>query len=520
MAPDQAASARYAEYLQTAPPAIQGDNGDKTTLQVAMRGRDMGLCQEDTYFAMLDFYNPRCIPSWSEDELLEKVRNAYKYATAPAGNARAEVEFVGVPVPVSAGRHPAFKRWDENDKGALVRTLNNVVNFFICEQEEPLFYESLAYDQFIGQVRLLKPMPWDTEKFPANGREWGDDDTKQMALWLSRERGFNPATELIDNAVLAVSQLKPLHPVRDYLRKLKWDGVPRINTWLPEYAGAQDNVFVRDVSRLTLLQAVARIYQPGCKADHVLVLEGEQGVGKSTLVRILGDPWASDFVVDPHAKDTIDAIRGKWFVEFSEMEVTKRADSQALKAFITKQVDRVRPAYARRAVDIPRQCVFIGTINPDATNEYLADGTGNRRFWPVRIKQVKFQELADVRDQLFAEAVSILEAGAPTHITDKKVLDIARQEQRDRRTTDPYEISIGDWLSEQNSDFVSTRDVWVYALKGTESSLTVAHQRRISQVLKDLGYEHKRKRQGDRVVWGFSKEGAAESVAESVGEMA
>lgn len=170
------------------------------------------------------------------------------------------------------------------------------------------------------------------------------------------------------------------------------------------------------------------------------------------------------------------------------MEVTRRADAQALKAFITRKVDRVRLAYGRRSIDLPRQNVFVGTINADATNEYLSDSTGNRRFWPVRIGRVNFDELKAVRDQLFAEAVDLVLKGEPDYIIDDEIQKIAVIEQRKRQSTDPWQDQISEFMADKMERFVTTSDVWLFCLKGSESQLNVTHQRRIAHCLKEIGF--------------------------------
>jgi len=192
------------------------------------------------------------------------------------------------------------------------------------------------------------------------------------------------------------------HPIREWLNSLKWDGVPRLNTWLSTYCGALESEYVNAVGRKTLMGAVARVYEPGIKFDSVLVLEGEQGTGKSTTCAILGGKWFGDAPLDIHnPKDTIEYVHSHWIIEFSEMASTRKADVNALKNFITRQEDDARPAYARVRVRFPRQSIFIGTVNPDNIG-YLSDDTGNRRFWPVLCTKFSLEKLRADRDQLFA----------------------------------------------------------------------------------------------------------------------
>ena len=323
---------------------------------------------------------------------------------------------------------------------------------------------------------------------------WTDDDTVQCRFYLNHKFAFDPKSNLLDEGVLAASHFFKIHPVREFLSRLVWDGTPRVHNWLHKYAGVPDDIYSRDVSKKVLVQAVARIFNPGVKVDNVLVLEGAQGIGKSSLVSIIGGKWYADIVIDPHARDTVDAMRGKWIIEFSEMEVTRRADAQALKAFITRQSDRVRLAYGRRSIDYPRQCVFMGTINPDASQEYFTDTTGNRRYWPVVCGNIKFHELERDREQLLAEAVSMYFKGETLHVEDKHVLSLMSKEQDARLVTDPWTDSIVEFL--HTNDFVkthhftTTRELWEYALRGSPTMFSRHQSNRICQIMRKLGWSY------------------------------
>lgn len=194
--------------------------------------------------------------------------------------------------------------------------------------------------------------------------------------------------------------------VRDYLDALVWDGVPRIDRWLVEYAGVEDSAYVRAVSRAFLIAAVRRVRQPGCSFDTMLVLEGAQGTGKSAALRILAisDDWFTDDV-PMGSQDVIEATAGKWIVEMSEIEGMGQGDVAALKAFLSARVDvGTRPAYQREAPKVPRHFVIVGTTS---AAEYLKDSTGNRRFWPVHVsRSFDLDRLRADRDQLWAEAAA------------------------------------------------------------------------------------------------------------------
>jgi predicted P-loop ATPase len=219
--------------------------------------------------------------------------------------------------------------------------------------------------------------------------------------------GREPAKEKIADALLLIGERRAYHPVADYLAGLEWDGAPRIDRWLIDFAGAEDTDLNRAIGRKILCAAVRRVRKPGCKFDTVPVLIGRQGTKKSTLVRALcpSDVWFSDQVkVGADARETIERAAGAWIVELAELDGLNKREANATKSFITTVMDKARPAYGRYAVERARQFVLFGTTNEEA---FLTDTTGNRRWWPVTVTECDPDGLADVRDHLWAEAVAM-----------------------------------------------------------------------------------------------------------------
>lgn len=491
------ARARFCSWLTTAPIAIQGESGDKTTYAVACKAKDFGVSEDTCLHIMLKEYDPKCQPPWGAEELRSKITNAYAYSQNLFASAAPHSDFSVVPTEASPGSAPKpVLRWDVTDNGQRKKTLNNCVNYFLriptgsgsTDGQNPL-RDILAWDEFTGQVMFVKRAPWHAASriIPADGTPWSDEEITMCRYWLSKVESYDVTAAVVAEAMLVVAKKNTNHPVRNFLRGIVWDKKPRLDTWLVDYCAVEDSQYTRDVGSKTLAGAVARIMRPGCQFDYMLVLEGEQGTYKSSVVAVLGGPWYADVVINPHEKDTVEALRGKWMVEASEMDFTTRAEAQAQKAFISRRVDVIRVAYGRVAQQFPRQCIFIGTTNLEADLGYLKDATGNRRFWPVRTGKIDIDGLRAVREQLFAEAVCRYDAGESLYIRDESTRQQALQEQHNRRQVDPWLDKIAGWLEKdefgRSRDVVTTMQVWTDCLQGLEKQFSRKEMCRIANVL-------------------------------------
>jgi len=327
--------------------------------------------------------------------------------------------------------------------------------------------------------------------------------------------------------VARVADENEFHPVREYLASLKWDGVKRLDNWLIYYLGVEpdpkerpkDEVrakewdsqlnYIRAVGSRFMISAVARVFQPGTKADCVLILEGPQGIFKSTVFKTIGDPlgkgWFTDELAEIGSKDAAMQLSGKWIIELAELDSMTRSDVGRTKAFISRASDYYRPAYGRQTVDVPRQCVFGGSVNDD---EYLQDPTGGRRFWPVKPGKIDIEALTTDRDQLWAEALTRYNAGDRWWLHEDEIIKEANDQQAERYKDDAWEGVIQTWLEKhpQLTEF-SKADVFVEMLDiSDKSKWTRADETRIGRCIRSIGgWQRKRKRMNGRPVWVYSK---------------
>lgn len=346
---------------------------------------------------------------------------------------------------------------------------------------DPAVQGMLSYDEFSGRYVTARVPPFGGKI----GTEWTDEDDLELRLWLAQEWGLRPKVQDLFQASLLAAHRHEYHEVRDYLRGLKWDGTPRVRDWLPAYMGAPLSPYSQAVGTKWLVAAVARVMQPGCKADHVLILEGEQGSGKSTALKILGGDWFTDAPFRLGDREGWMVIRGCWIVELGELDSFNRAESTSAKLFFSQYQDRYRSPWGKRPTNVPRQCVFAGTTNQAI---YLKDESGNRRYWPVRCGYVDPQELQADRDQLWAEAVELYRKGVPWHVTaDERDLFLAEAEAR--LVPDAYETKIVRFLdADPQVPYYTMADILEKALNLEAGRWTRVEQTRVGQVMSRLDW--------------------------------
>lgn len=386
------------------------------------------------------------------------------------------------------GKAAWLKQATCDDRG---RPVANLANAMVALRHAPEIADAFAFDEMMQAPILLASLPAVTPESAdpvESPRPVRDTDVSQVQEWLQLAGLPRLGKDTVHQAVDLRARECAFHPVRDYLDALKWDRTARLDRWLATYLGADATPYATGIGRMFLVAMVARIYDPGCKADYMPIFEGPQGARKSTACAILGGEWFSDSLPDvTEGKDVAQHLVGKWMIEVGELSALSRAESAHLKAFITRPTERYRPSYGRKEVIQPRQCVFIGTTNATA---YLKDETGGRRFWPVKVGKIDSDALTRDRDQLFAEAVVAYRDGAkwwPDQAFEQR--HIAPQQEA-RFETDVWEDTIRPWLESRERVMVTAvaRD----CLGLENHRISTADQRRITAILDRMGWKSTR----------------------------
>lgn len=305
---------------------------------------------------------------------------------------------------------------------------STISNFLLIIENEPLLKGKIAFNEFSNRAVVLGKLPWRSKD---NKSDWNDTDDSGLRDFIEKYYGISSTAKCSDALALSFEK-HSFHPVRNYLNSLLWDGIERVNTLFIDYLGAENNSYVRTVTRKILVAAVARVFVPGIKFDNMPVLSGPQGLGKSTIIKKLGREWYSDSLTTVSGKEAYEQLQGVWILEMGEMMATKKADIEATKHFLSKAEDIYRVAYGKRTSRFPRQCVFIGTTND---REFLRDKTGNRRFWPIDVGVVKpsksvFKDLTDYEiDQIWAEAVELFKAGEQLYLSSEEEKEAQKQQE-------------------------------------------------------------------------------------------
>jgi hypothetical protein len=373
----------------------------------------------------------------------------------------------GEPDPTTWGKLDLVSRAGE------LEPRDHLVNVTEILDTDPRWAGRLRWSDFVGAPEL-------------DGRSLTDEDEGHTAVWLGKVYGMHPPMTRIHEAIRVVCHLHRYHPVREYLDGLVWDGVERLDVWLSTWAGCEvtDDGLTATYGRKWPISAVARVYEPGCKVDNVLVLQGGQGIGKSRILRAMaGAPFYSDSTLAIGERDGYQSLRGVWIFELGELDSVRRSDWSAVKAFLSAQVDRFRPSYGRNTIEVPRQVVFAGSTNEGT---FLGDSTGSRRFWVRKvIEPTSVSGLEQARDQLWAEAVHCYRQGEKWWLTDEE--EAARREDSEQyQIEDPWAELIGKWLDTRST--TTTGELLRGAIGKSLESITKGDEMRVTALLAARGW--------------------------------
>ncbi len=367
-------------------------------------------------------------------ERFEQAQEAFRSVQEPAQGQAEEYDLSWI------------SRLTKDTNNRFEKTINNAV---LVLENDPLLKGRIVTDEFASCGMALGRLPWNPS---GEKRRWKDVDDAGFYRYMETFYGIT-GREKMDNALLIVSAQNKINDVKRYLQGLKWDGVRRLDTLLPDYLGAEDNAYTRAVMRKSLCAAVARAIIGGVKFDYMPIFTGSQGIGKSTFLSILGRDWFSDSLTTFEGKEAAELIQGTWINEVGELSAFSRQETQVIKQFLSKTHDIYRAAYGRRTDKYPRRCVFFGTSN-DA--EFLRDATGNRRFWPVDVgihpaKKSVWEQLSQEVDQIWAEAHAYWQMGEKLFLP-KEIEKMAEEMQDEHRETSGKEGIIREFLSRKVPD--------------------------------------------------------------------
>lgn len=343
-----------------------------------------------------------------------------------------------------------------------------------------------------GKIRYNE---WRTQ-VEVGGAPLSDPLETEIGNVLAERYRLELRTPAVDEQIRLIADQNRVHPVREYLSGLKWDGVKRLSGLFADYFGAADTALNAALGAAWLIGAVARVMSPGCKVDTCVVLCGPQGIRKSSSIQALVPEarWYADTPLEISNKDRFEQIQGRWLYELAEIDKFKGADQARVKALFSSASDLWRRPFGRNAVEVPRQAVFVGSTNAD---EFLDDPTGDRRFWPVRCGvagSLQPDALAADRDQLWAEALTAYRAGDGWHLTAEE--EAEREEvAAEFRVADSWQDAIGDWAYDR--DRITVEEVLSLALQIPIKSQTKHDQGRASACLRRLGWTRARDAKAD-----------------------
>jgi predicted P-loop ATPase len=443
------------------------------------------------------------------DEIEGSVEGAHRKRQALAEERRAQRLEAIVP----GASEDEKKAWEAVERSLKrddrMKVLASIYNAQLILQHHPHCIRVFGYNTFAQEPTLLRDAP--EMGLLGATRAITDADALAVTVWF-QEKFENFSVPTIEQAIRHDSMRRQFNPVQDYLRGLTWDGVPRLDKMgetyfgvVPSKEGSEeiDQVkWSRVVFPRFMISAVARAMRPGCKADAALILEGEQGIKKSSALAVLAvrDEWFLDQFGVLGSKESKEQIRGKWIGEMAELDSMNKSDVSSVKAYVTQRFDTYRPAYGRLTKDNPRTCVLAGTVNPET---YLTDETGNRRFWPVKCGRIDIDALKADVDQLWAEAVVRYLKPEPWWLTPEEEKELAKPQQDARVKDDVWEPRIAAHV--EGKTWVTAYGVLSDCFNIDDGMMNQGHKNRVGSVLKKLGFLHKQRWIGGNKVSGYAR---------------
>ena len=389
------------------------------------------------------------------------------------------------------------------DREYVIPNLANVVTIL---SEHPDWRGCLAYDLFSERHVTTRPPPWHAADSASDtlAGDLTDTDISRFILWLYRAEHLTVSDKTVAQAIGVVAERNAIHPVRDYLRGLKWDAKQRLPNAARAYFGAEATPYSSAVIPRWFISAVARVMEPGAQCDCVLVLEGRTGWRKSSAFRALVPvrEWYADSGIVIGSKDSYQNLHGVWIYGFDELDSLSKSELTATKNFITQTLDRFRPPYGRVARNYRRQNIFSGSTNKD---DYLNDPTGDRRYWPLRVRQlIDTAAIIRDRDQLWAEAVARYDSGEAWHVDTPELRKLCELEQAQRSADDPWTPLVETWLRNPTTkdaadglptrldleEGITTTDVLLGAIGMKSADVKRSDEMRAGSLLRLLGLTH------------------------------
>ena len=455
----------------TMPNIVAAGQRNQMLFRFACMMQAKGASDQSVFAATMAENESSCSPPLTEQEVRIIVSSATKYDKGKP----IHIDSEGVATRENKDDVIGTPEWVLNfldcnhDKDGNIKSVKQFVhNFEIVMDKDSRFAGKIRLNEFAQQPYLYGSVPWENE---SNCRAWSSHDDSALFSLIQADYGLKSRQDFAD-ALKNVSMRNKFHPVRELLDSLTWDGKEHIRSLLPEYLGAEDSDYTYQVMRLWMLGAVSRVYKPGSKFDYTMILQGSQGIGKSTFLKqmAMDDSWFNDSLDSLDSDKAVQSLTGSWIIELAELKSLARTVGgvESVKRFLTATQDKYRIPYERRADTFYRQCVFAGTTNKD---DFLQDETGNRRFLIIHtgvtepFKSLFVPEAMDDIKQAWAEAVHIWKNEDPELILPEKCMQQAKELQEANMADDGKRGIILDYLEGKTQ--VCAREIWFEALKET-----------------------------------------------------